>query len=338
GALIAAAICAVKDTQAILDMYRDRGEEIFPTRIRNRRAWPLIGQLWGFLYPHGDPEQGTPGLSTVVKDILGDTTISAIAQPQETADGKMHKRPTLLIMAYDTLSRNTTFFASDGPTKLPKWYSSLPLWQICTASASAPTYFPPYRLPFYPEVSDTQYLPHIDGGVSANNPSLAAVAHALRKAEVKFEDISVLSIGTGQTTEPYTYQQIAKWKPVNWIANLSNIFLNPGAAIDNTICSQILNAKEYRHVRLDFELNHHLVDRKYPSEYKMLRQIDPNPHNQYLDPPKQISEAIDDPTSYGDLTTAAQAYLKKGFVTFFAPQWKKVTVKQAIAQFITDYP
>ncbi|MBD2387130.1 patatin-like phospholipase family protein [Cylindrospermum sp. FACHB-282] len=49
---------------------------------------------------------------------------------------------------------------------------NIELWKICTASASAPTFFPPDELPYNSE----EYLPQIDGGVVANNPDLAAIA------------------------------------------------------------------------------------------------------------------------------------------------------------------
>ncbi|MGK7888601.1 MAG: patatin-like phospholipase family protein [Leptolyngbyaceae cyanobacterium] len=338
GSLVAAGLCLGKETQTILQMYHDRGQEIFPKHIRDRRKLPIVGQLWGFLYPHGDPEQNIPGLSTVLRDTFGDISIADVGRKITTARGDIIERPILLVMAYDTLSRNTTFFASNNPTTKPRWYDQFPLWRICTASASAPTFFPPYELPFYPEEKVDQVLPHIDGGVSANNPSLAAISHALRTTNVKFEEVVVVSIGTGQATEPYSYHQIKQWKPFNWIKNLPNIFINPGATITNTICSQLLNAKEYRHLRLDFELNRHFIDRQDPNQYKFLRQVNPNPNNQYLTPAKYISEAIDDPEAYDDLLKVAEAYLNKGHVTFITPEWASIPAKEAIARFIKLYP
>ncbi|NEQ99652.1 MAG: patatin-like phospholipase family protein [Cyanothece sp. SIO2G6] len=338
GSLIAAGLCLGKNTQVLLEMYRDRGQEIFPKHIRARRKLPIVGRLISFLYPHGDPNKGIPGLSTVLQNTLGDVAIADVGKKITTSSGDIIERPILLVMAYDTLSRNTSFFVSNNSDTQPRWYDQFPLWRICTASASAPTFFPPYDLPFYPDEKEDQVLPHIDGGVSVNNPSLAAVSHALGLDNVKFEDISVLSIGTGKATEPYTYDQIKQWQPLNWISNLPNMFLHPGDAITDTICSQLLNAKEYRHLRLDFEINHHLVDREDPSQYKLLRNIDPEPVNQYLMPPKYVSEAIDDPDAYDDLITATQAYLEKGYVVLTSPEWVKIPVKEAIARFIKLYP
>ncbi|MEB3232519.1 MAG: patatin-like phospholipase family protein, partial [Leptolyngbyaceae bacterium] len=142
GSLMAAGLCLGKDTQTLLKMYHDRGREIFPEHIRLRRKLPLVGRLWGFLYPHGDPERGIPGLSTVLQNTFGNITIADVGEKIITTSGAVVERPILLIMADDTLSRNTTFFASNNPAQNPRWYDQFPLWRICTASASAPTFFP----------------------------------------------------------------------------------------------------------------------------------------------------------------------------------------------------
>ena len=57
---------------------------------------------------------------------------------------------------------------------------------------------------------------------------------------MRLEDISILSIGTGQTGEPYQYKQISKWKGLDWVQNLTNIFMEPTSEIDSTICRQIM--------------------------------------------------------------------------------------------------
>ena len=275
GSLIAGGIAVKMSAGELLDVYKNRGDEIFPASIRWQRKFRFISQFIGanVLYQHGDPKTGKPGLSKVINDEYAKKCNSVC--PAISAI----ESPIVVIPAYDTLSRNTTLFVSNNST--PRWYDQLPLWQICTASASAPTFFPPYELPYYqtPE-NPNQVLPHIDGGVSANNPAIAAIAHALLTAEEDISQISVLSIGTGQTTRPYSYQQIKNWGLLKWIENLSNIFLAPPAQLTDALSRQILGAVGGGDcLRLDCELNKHFEGQPM---HQKLRQESPNPKNQYL--------------------------------------------------------
>ena len=196
GSLIAGGIAVKMSAGELLDVYKHRGDEIFPAGIRRQRKFRWISQFIGanVLYKHGDPDKGKPGLSKVIHDEYAKKWNSISPKISDI------ESPILLVPAYDTLSRNTTLFVSNN--KKPLWYDQLPLWQICTASASAPTFFPPYDLPFYKNENRDDpkppVLPHIDGGVSANNPAIAAIAHALFTEQQDITQISVLSIGTGQ--------------------------------------------------------------------------------------------------------------------------------------------
>jgi len=329
--MLAAGIACQKTADQLIELYQENGKNIFLESVRGKRKWRLFSQLFGshVLYPHEDGDQG---LAQILK--------------KELIHEKLNKSPTigdikhpyLLILAYDVLSRNTTWFANDDSSE---WYYEIPLWEICTASASAPTFFPPYQLPYYrPE----QILPHIDGGVAANNPTLAAIAHALsmtmadgKKNELKLEDIAVLSIGTGATTRPYTYSEIKKWGLLGWVKNLPNIFLNPGAENSAYIARRILQkVGSQNYLRLDFDLN-----KRFEGEHKKgeLRKKLDKPYNEYIfEESKQyqeISEDIDDPTTCNALIKATQCYIKHGKV-----QWNvngnnsNITVIEAIEKFI----
>lgn len=58
-------------------------------------------------------------------------------------------------------------------------------WEVCRAATAAETYFPPWK-------------GFADGGIYANNPSMVALAAAVRVLGVKMEDLEILSIGTGR--------------------------------------------------------------------------------------------------------------------------------------------
>ncbi|MEM1170523.1 MAG: patatin-like phospholipase family protein [Cyanobacteria bacterium P01_H01_bin.35] len=222
GSILAAGVVCHMKAQDMIDIYLEEGKNIFLESVRQRRnsfrPSTILRKMMGnyALYPH---EQGERGLAKILQkklihQELGSPKISEITQPH------------ILIPAYDVYSRNTTWFTNNPPNS-GVWYDNIELWKICTASASAPTFFPPYELPYNEEES----LPHIDGGVSANNPVLVAIAHALwmeKNNGLKLKDVAVLSIGTGNTTCPYSYEEIKEWGLLGWVQHIPDIFQSFG--------------------------------------------------------------------------------------------------------------
>ena len=336
GSILAAGIACQLDAETLINLYKEYGRDIFLESVRQQRKWRWLSrlgltQLFGggyVLYPH---ERGEKGLAKVLEKKLRyqgkSPQIGEIAEPH------------LLILAYDVLSRNTTWFTNNRPDQ-GEWYDNIELWKICTASASAPTFFPPYELPFNQE----QNIPHIDGGVSANNPALTAIAHALyidkidkhKTQKLNMSDIAVLSIGTGKTTRPYSHKEIEKWSLAGWVTHLPDIFMNPSAKNSEDICRQFFDSLGSTHLRLDFDLNERFQGERQP---KRLREIlpDKSSYNKYIfkkkNERKKISEEMDNPEVCPDLIEAAQCYLDCGEVDY---KGKTMSVKSAIEQFIDD--
>jgi hypothetical protein len=324
GSILAAGIACQMNAQAMIDLYLQEGKNIFLDSVRQQRGWRKVSQAVGasVLYPH---EQGDRGLTKVLQKYLkhpelGSPTMSQITQPK------------ILIPAYDVYSRNTTWFVNGNPNA---WYHNLGLWQICTASASAPTFFPPYELPY----NEEQSLPHIDGGVSANNPALVAIAHALymEKANgLKLSDISVLSIGTGNTTQVYSYEEIKNWGQLRWAENIPNMFMSPASQISEAICWQILESGGGDYLRLDFDLNERLQGDPQPGR---LREPLKEGYNKYIyrlkgkDTP--VSEDMDNPENCPILIEAAECYLECG-KAYYQNATDPVPVQTAIEQFIAS--
>ncbi|MDJ0688233.1 MAG: patatin-like phospholipase family protein [Xenococcaceae cyanobacterium MO_188.B32] len=198
------------------------------------------------------------------------------------------RKPDFFITAYDTYSRvtkwfttgqlNTGIYATPGGQNFLRWVKEQNLWEICTASASAPTFFPPYPI----SLTSNDQLPHIDGGISANNPSLSVIAHVLRDRNIKLEDISMLSIGTGKTTKRFDYKTIKGWGSVQWGRNVPHIFIDPASNNGEKICKCILNSvsnKQINYLRLDFNLNKQL---KGEPDFQQTREPLKKPYNEYL--------------------------------------------------------
>ncbi len=103
-------------------------------------------------------------------------------------------------------------------------------------TSAAPTYFPSYQ-------------GYIDGGVVANNPSMCAVAKAV-KAGIAFEDIVVLSIGTGQSPERIPDER-HDWGLSQWSRRIVPLVLGGGVGIADYQCAELLGE---RYMRLDVAL------------------------------------------------------------------------------------
>ena len=85
--------------------------------------------------------------------------------------------------------------------------TSLRLVDVALASAAAPTYFPARQ------VGDDQRA-YLDGGLWANNPSLAAI-HSLTESGTSIHDIALLSIGCGRTPKGSTFTELAQMKTLS---------------------------------------------------------------------------------------------------------------------------
>ena len=360
GSILAAGIACQKNARDMIDLYKEQGNNIFLQGVRDQRKWRWLGRAIGAnaLYPHKDKNWGFAnvfkkillkpgndyyGLANVLTRALRNPVTK---KPAIIADEEIEKQIQLLILAYDVKSRNTTWFSNDD---LEGWCckKNIPLWQICTASASAPTFFPPYQISYWDEEQKEQKkLTHIDGGVAANNPALAAVSHALsmtttgdRKKPCKLEDIAVLSIGTGKTTSSYTYDDVKKWGLFDWVRKIPDIFMDPNAENTENICRRMfLGVSHKNYLRLGFDLNIQDQDKKDEIRQLYKKCLEKNIGK------SNISEEIDDPEICEELIEAAQCYLDVGQVKYGyeGPNFSmsanqdqaRIQVKQAIRQFI----
>ncbi|MEH2322192.1 MAG: patatin-like phospholipase family protein [Nostoc sp.] len=340
GSILAGGIALGKESHELIQLYKDRGKIIFPLD-RKERYKNLPSIIQPIIDVFSAPKYSHDGIISVLKDTYKSTIIKDI------------EKPIILILAYDTLYRNTTFFTNCHPDLGDRWYDDCYLWEICTASASAPTFFPPYKLePVDKEKFGDWEFPHIDGGVSANNPCLAALSLVMRISQssvsptikqkykldnLRLEDISILSIGTGQTGEPYQYKQISKWRGFDWVQNLTNIFMEPTSEIDSTICRQIMGGYDSkRYLRLQFDLNE-TFKAKPEETYKDPRIVLPPEDRKNRFTGQKVSKEIDNASSeiIQQLIDTTSAFIDKG-LTYYTRDDSGYPIKEAIASFIKD--
>lgn len=218
GSILAAAIATGRKSEDILRLYRQRGKTIFPyTNLFSAQRLPLMLK-YGFSAPKFSDE----GLIQALQAEFGKTKLSEI------------NTPLLLITAYNTTDREFIVFKSWQ--KYKSWVNS-PLWELCVCSSSAPTYFPAHLL----KTEDKDYSV-IDGGVGANNPSACAFAEALRLNN-PISDISILSIGTGDSTTPITYDKVRAWGVGQWIwqGRLIDVLFDASSDVNDYITRQFMS-------------------------------------------------------------------------------------------------
>ncbi|MCL1472722.1 CBASS cGAMP-activated phospholipase [Argonema antarcticum] len=244
GSILAAAIATGRRSQEIIELYRQKGKNIFPYTSRwSLQRLPLILQ-----YGPSAPKFSDQGLINVLKEQFGSTQLSDI----DTS-------PRLLIIAYDTIDRETIVFKSWQRYK--PWANS-PLWEVCVSSSSAPTYFPAHLM----KTQDKNYS-LIDGGVGANNPSSCAIAEAIR-LDNPIQEISLLSIGTGNSSNSIPFEQVQGWGMGQWIweGRLIQVLSDASGDVNDYITRQVMSSPELedrpssRYLRLQPTIKNELID------------------------------------------------------------------------------
>lgn len=166
GAIIASALAVGISAKMILDMYMEKGKEIFP----KKRRLPL----WGTKY-RSEPLK---------------KTLEEVFQSNCIKDCKTR----LLIPAYNLASRKVRVFKTPHAEDL-YFDKTLKIVDCLLATTAAPTYFSPHKM---------EGGVFIDGGVGANNPSLIALVEGITRCSWDISDISLLSVGSVNELSPTT--------------------------------------------------------------------------------------------------------------------------------------
>lgn len=176
GSIIAATVAEAIDLNLILQLYREYGPKIFNTQKSN-----ILKQLCQSKY-------NKTILKERIQSVFGNRKLGEVVVP-------------LMIPATDIGNGTVHVFKSSYCSSFVRDKDVL-LKEAVMASCSAPLYFDPSKV-------DSYLLS--DGGLWANNPSLAAVIDANKRLGVNLEDIRILSIGTGIPKRGYGVSESRKW-------------------------------------------------------------------------------------------------------------------------------
>lgn len=209
GGLIALGLGAGASGRKILDLYRDKGDLIFP------RRGGLLRYIQWFL----TRKYGSKGLRDALSEI-----VASAGEVKKLKDSCCR----LLIPSFSADDGEMQFFSTPHAESC-KFDGCVSMLDVALATSAAPTYFPPAEVKKMNSVG--RYL---DGGVGANTPVLIAVLHAVYCLGVAPSQIDVLSIGTTTHAKGYLRiptglkEWVLKGKIVDLYSNAQESFMESG--------------------------------------------------------------------------------------------------------------
>jgi hypothetical protein len=219
GAIIAGALAYGLSVDQLIDLYRERRQEIFSRTLSSYFLGPLVTR-----YRKGP-------IREILRDFFGDVTLEQL-------------RKDIFITATDTVRSETTYFTAYTQPNENRYgfYKELRLRDVIEASLSAPTYFPPHGR-------------FIDGGVGAyNNPAYAATVEALRYSREPgqgpgpgvYEEnaLDVVSFGTGAQPQLMEPGEAARTSVLGWLGYVIGEGMDQANVQQSQICAQELDLKE----------------------------------------------------------------------------------------------
>lgn len=192
GAIIAVALATTDlPMEVISELYNAKTARLIFTE---NRGWFELDGL-------NAPKYEGKGKTKVLKEYFGTRTLG------DVPDGKH-----VLAVAHGVECNHPVVLKSTKPE-----YRKLKSSDVVDASSAAPTYFPTKRV-HYLASGDEDWL--VDGGVISNNPSVCAMAEALRHCDgTTLDNLQVLSVGTGKPTRFVPGQESATWGALGWIGH-----------------------------------------------------------------------------------------------------------------------
>ena len=221
GGILALGMAAGLTPAQIRDLYVTNGKLIFDSSWT--RDVVEIGGLSGAKYDNVNLKQ-------ILKETFGALKLKDL-------------KPRVLIASFSLDNQ-----APDPSSRTwnPKFFHNFPgadsdgeslLVDVAMSTSAAPTYFPSYGV-------------YVDGGVIANNPSMAAVVQALdgrnqAGERATLDGIKLLSVGTGASLQ-YIEGQDHDWGDAQWIKPILNVMMDGGVGVADFQCAQLLGNRYCR--------------------------------------------------------------------------------------------
>ncbi|KAE8651940.1 patatin-like protein 2 [Cucumis sativus] len=191
--------------------YIEHGPKIFPQR--NYFLSSVVNMFGKVMGPKYDGKY----LRSLINRLLGDITL------KETLT-------QVIIPAFDIKLLQPVIFS----TLDAKWdaLKNPKLADVCISTSAAPTFLPGHEFQTKDSKGNTRNFDMVDGGVAANNPTLAALTHVTKEMSIlrkrsellkikpmESKRMLILSLGTGvaKNDEKYSAAMASKWGMLGWI-------------------------------------------------------------------------------------------------------------------------
>lgn len=231
-----------------------RPQRIFPPTIRSY----FSGVINRFHLGISQPMYDGKGLEAVLQNIFKTATFDTL-------------KIQTLVTSYDVYNGQAIVFNSRQPE-----CETLRIWEVCRSSAAAPVAFPAHilkdpkflnywknkgykstRSPY----DNQDCIPLVDGGVAANNPTLCAVAEAVKNKH-NYSNLLVASLGCGtQKTKSIGVKQSREWGAWEWINPFDDLpiveTISDGSSdVIDHISRHLVNSNNYYRFQPSFEQKH----------------------------------------------------------------------------------
>ncbi|KAL0535890.1 hypothetical protein IC582_024819 [Cucumis melo] len=209
---------AAKD---IVKFYLDHAPYIFPQKKSCYGMSNLISKVTNFFGQATGPRYDGNYLRTMLNEKLGDLTLKqTLAYAVIPAFDIKLLQPVIF----------TTNDAKSNELKNPR------LADVCISTSAAPTFLPAHYFETKDSNGGTRAFNLVDGGVAANNPTLAAITHITKEISVMGNSdyinikpmdtrrMLVVSLGTGapKNDEKFSAVQASKWGLFSWVLDFEN--------------------------------------------------------------------------------------------------------------------
>ena len=241
----------------LMNLYRSKAGEIFPFRKGPRKWFQFVRGIFR-------PKFKADGLDKNLSEYFGQLCLSDML-----CQG--------IVTAYDVKNNEVVMFKS---RKSDEGGFDAFLKDVCRATSAAPTYLPAYEMRFS---GRDRVL--VDGGVYVNNPTMAAVADAV-KCGVSLSDIEVLSRGTGDHVE--RREKSTKWGILNWAKPITDVMMDGNSAAVSYECDFMLD----KHVRVQVRIPDENMKEMDDSRESTLNYIAGLVNTQVLDNPTEWKRII----------------------------------------------
>ncbi|WP_282018440.1 patatin-like phospholipase family protein [Salegentibacter mishustinae] len=246
-------------TKEMLNLYLEKSSEIFYDS-----GWDDLRDGFG---KNLGADYSNKRFKKILEKIFGTKKLSDIRE--QNSNGKAR----LMVCSFDLNPVEKGSNSDEKPKPInfrPKVFHSdflrdqeVSLVDLCLMTSAGPTYFPIYK-------------DHVDGGVSLNNPSMAALAYAINKRNdgmkeyrhpdgkakglgKEIKDVQILSLGCGSSNKNYIPASTIKrkkngdWGNLQWVKYLPDMLTETNIQASDYYVNQLLGPEQFKRIQLYFD-------------------------------------------------------------------------------------